>query len=908
MDADGLGDVCDNCPEVANQAQSDTDLDGVGDACDNCPGIFNPDQNDADDDGFGDACDCGPEDPQINPLAQEQYNAVDDNCNGFIDEGFPAFYIDTLAPLSIRENEPYVYHAHAISPVDANWSWEATRNGNPIGSGTGSGMYYSLLMDPNMPPDEYHFTLTATAENGYAQDTQTWVLLVRELSTLTGSLFLNPSLTCPDTSGILPVRLDLYNKSTGNLIASTEGIPNTIRIDTNCTNGTYTIGGLEEGIYTLIVQDNNPDDDALYADTNLGLSGHLETKRMNIRLEEGINSRDIHMERIPLDRCRITGQVNAGTTGSINLILLGRDLYGNNVNIKTSRIGSGQYHFSVIHGIYRILAQSKGYLGELTEDFVIDANTPCPVTRDMTLEQKQKPSVSIVREDEENSYGLRLNFRYNGPDGHPRYWTDSNNPANDRWLALTLFSRADDPDADGAPQDRNNPTGHVVYSTFGTTGVFDIQFLTASIDMGDLSDPNQTENVMTYLYDPNGRVNGYLVAIRGEILARGNPEPIASFLRKFRVKRPAPQQEELLAETSESVNPMELSGSTEIPIVVTMQVGTGEQATQVTLRTNFNAANMDPSRLATVDPNGNKAGDVALEQDLDLKIEYKLKGDDPNIVIVNVAFEDPNGIPVEYNPPDPLTGERDPDTEPIILYVPLPKALQNKIYEPNVAIADIEALVAKEPGDFELVAGNWQPKPGLFGIYFQTTSGDIEVFMPDAAKGEMIEVITQDGILLARLSVTHTSQWFLEYIPLPPPPPAPSRGMIPQPWWRQIQLPIMPTMMPMPYGPQTPFPAYTYTLFPVFQDYQQQLEIANRLRQYSLIPQTPFLAYTYPRFPAFQDYQWQLGIDNQIRQYPLMPTLPLYNFQWFGFPGYQPNVSTQGIYMPYSTGSVPFTY
>ena len=55
-DSDGLGDPCDNCPEVANADQADADGDGVGDACDNCPEVANADQADADGDGVGDAC------------------------------------------------------------------------------------------------------------------------------------------------------------------------------------------------------------------------------------------------------------------------------------------------------------------------------------------------------------------------------------------------------------------------------------------------------------------------------------------------------------------------------------------------------------------------------------------------------------------------------------------------------------------------------------------------------------------------------------------------------------------------------------------------------------------------------------------------------------------------------------
>ncbi len=67
-DADGVGDVCDNCPTLPNAFQSDSDGNGTGDACqdsdgdgildafDNCPGVANPGQEDANTDGVGDAC------------------------------------------------------------------------------------------------------------------------------------------------------------------------------------------------------------------------------------------------------------------------------------------------------------------------------------------------------------------------------------------------------------------------------------------------------------------------------------------------------------------------------------------------------------------------------------------------------------------------------------------------------------------------------------------------------------------------------------------------------------------------------------------------------------------------------------------------------------------------------------
>jgi len=50
-------DCDDNCPDAANSSQADSDDDGLGDACDNCPDAANADQADLDEDELGDVCD-----------------------------------------------------------------------------------------------------------------------------------------------------------------------------------------------------------------------------------------------------------------------------------------------------------------------------------------------------------------------------------------------------------------------------------------------------------------------------------------------------------------------------------------------------------------------------------------------------------------------------------------------------------------------------------------------------------------------------------------------------------------------------------------------------------------------------------------------------------------------------------
>lgn len=66
-DGDGVGDACDDCSDLL-----DRDADGVGDECDNCPDVPNPDQRDSDFDGVGDACSTDPDGDAIDD--------AEDNC------------------------------------------------------------------------------------------------------------------------------------------------------------------------------------------------------------------------------------------------------------------------------------------------------------------------------------------------------------------------------------------------------------------------------------------------------------------------------------------------------------------------------------------------------------------------------------------------------------------------------------------------------------------------------------------------------------------------------------------------------------------------------------------------------------------------------------------------------------
>ena len=89
-DFDGLDDYAEVIIVGSNPLSNDTDGDGLTDGAEvnfwsSDPLVFDPD---SDSDLFYHFDDCDDSNPNVNPISPEILNAIDDDCDGFIDEGF----------------------------------------------------------------------------------------------------------------------------------------------------------------------------------------------------------------------------------------------------------------------------------------------------------------------------------------------------------------------------------------------------------------------------------------------------------------------------------------------------------------------------------------------------------------------------------------------------------------------------------------------------------------------------------------------------------------------------------------------------------------------------------------------------------------------------------------------------
>jgi hypothetical protein len=116
---DTIDDATDNCPEIYNPTQADTDADGIGDACDTC--------TDVDKDNYcAEINDCDDNDANIHPGATEVCDGKDNNCNGSTDEGLSVtcyrdFDIDLFGdPFNINIGCPSCAFGYVSNNTDCN--------------------------------------------------------------------------------------------------------------------------------------------------------------------------------------------------------------------------------------------------------------------------------------------------------------------------------------------------------------------------------------------------------------------------------------------------------------------------------------------------------------------------------------------------------------------------------------------------------------------------------------------------------------------------------------------------------------------------------------------------------------------------------------------------------------------
>jgi len=188
-DGDTIPDAEDNCPDVANPDQADSNGDGIGDACtpgpndrdgdtvpdemDNCPDVSNPGQHDYNGDGVGDACtqqDGTPQHPFIISVEGNRfvYRDAQDTRHS------TSSVFDTYPPNTVNEAGPeYIYVFRLQQRMQVEISLEPEPSGVDIDLHLLSSLSPLVLIDRNdkaimkeLAPGTYYISADTYVSNG----------------------------------------------------------------------------------------------------------------------------------------------------------------------------------------------------------------------------------------------------------------------------------------------------------------------------------------------------------------------------------------------------------------------------------------------------------------------------------------------------------------------------------------------------------------------------------------------------------------------------------------------------------------------------------------------------------------------------------------------------------------------
>lgn len=138
-DDDGILDGLDNCPDVANPDQWDSNGDGLGDACsdldrdgvldrvDNCPSVENPGQEDDDDDGIGNACESLP--PPSQEITWTKFTGGGQILNAVNDPDKSSFGFNIMPKKkTLSVNLEFIDHENGLQiKINDNATWYKNR-------------------------------------------------------------------------------------------------------------------------------------------------------------------------------------------------------------------------------------------------------------------------------------------------------------------------------------------------------------------------------------------------------------------------------------------------------------------------------------------------------------------------------------------------------------------------------------------------------------------------------------------------------------------------------------------------------------------------------------------------------------------------------------------------------------